>query len=103
MTALLSERATAASVAGWGGGEAERGSVAFFTTFPWNSKVQSCLVTLANEIHSNFDEIVYTLKKSNNQTKHHSCISSNCWKYVDKNVVHCKAKAQLYRALWLLE
>ena len=54
MTALLSERATAALVAGWGGGEAERGSVAFFSTFPWNKlneiKVQSCLVTLANEL-----------------------------------------------------
>ena len=61
MPALLSERATAALVAGRGGGEAERGSVAFFSTFPWNKlnelnqlneiKVQSCLVTLANEIH----------------------------------------------------
>ena len=55
MTSLLSERAKTALVAGRGGGEAERSSVAFFSIFPWNKlneiKVQSCLVTLANEIH----------------------------------------------------
>jgi len=55
MTALPSKRAKAALVAGRGRGEAERSSVAFFTTFPWNSlneiKVQSCLVALANEIY----------------------------------------------------
>jgi len=41
--------------------------------------------------------------QKNPTTQHHSCTSSIFRKYVYKNVVHCKTKAYLHRAVWWVE